>query len=290
MSTATPFIGIDFGTSKSTMAWFNPESGQAEILRNAEGKDETPSVVYFGPGERLRRRSGGDDAGGSGEAADGRAERQARPRQPAEPGAAERPGQGDGRGGDDPGKLRRDAEELHFHRPVQRAVLTYPAAFDEMQLDKIREAAASGRLHRGGDGPRAGRGGPGLRPVRPRAGPPCAGLRSRRRHLRPGAAGPRAERRLPGGAAAQRAGPLRRRRLRPRHLRSLRRGGRGHAGARHHPDAGRPIRSSCGSAGCARKPSPRPSAAASTPICRHGCHGGAGALQLRVDARDGSRR
>src|SRR5581483_4568955 len=53
MSALAPFVGIDFGTSKSTMAWYNPDSGQAEVVRNAEGKDETPSVVYFGRGERL---------------------------------------------------------------------------------------------------------------------------------------------------------------------------------------------------------------------------------------------
>jgi molecular chaperone DnaK (HSP70) len=44
-----PFIGIDFGTCNSGAAWFNPRTGQAESLRNAEGDDKTPSVVYFGP-------------------------------------------------------------------------------------------------------------------------------------------------------------------------------------------------------------------------------------------------
>src|SRR5271169_2231355 len=44
-----PFIGIDFGTCNSSAAWFNPKTGQAELLLNAEGEDKTPSVVYFGP-------------------------------------------------------------------------------------------------------------------------------------------------------------------------------------------------------------------------------------------------
>src|SRR5437660_809398 len=44
-----PFIGIDFGTCNSSAAWFNPGTGQAEVLTNAEGEDKTPSVVYFGP-------------------------------------------------------------------------------------------------------------------------------------------------------------------------------------------------------------------------------------------------
>jgi Hsp70 protein len=43
------FIGIDFGTCNSSAAWFNPRTGQAESLLNAEGDNKTPSVVYFGP-------------------------------------------------------------------------------------------------------------------------------------------------------------------------------------------------------------------------------------------------
>jgi molecular chaperone DnaK (HSP70) len=48
-----PFIGIDFGTSNSSMAWFNPRTASAEVVRNAEGEDKTPSVVYFGNREIL---------------------------------------------------------------------------------------------------------------------------------------------------------------------------------------------------------------------------------------------
>ena len=48
-----PFIGIDFGTCNSSAAWFNPKTAQAEPLRNAEGDDKTPSVVYFGPRETV---------------------------------------------------------------------------------------------------------------------------------------------------------------------------------------------------------------------------------------------
>ena len=35
------------------MAWYNMKTGQAEILRNAEGEEKTPSVVYFGDDETL---------------------------------------------------------------------------------------------------------------------------------------------------------------------------------------------------------------------------------------------
>ena len=42
-------IGIDFGTSNSVMAWFNPETGKPQVIFNAEGEDKTPSIVYFAP-------------------------------------------------------------------------------------------------------------------------------------------------------------------------------------------------------------------------------------------------
>src|SRR2546429_9268113 len=47
MITASPVIGIDFGTSKSSMAWYDPRASRAEIIRNYEGREITPSVVYF---------------------------------------------------------------------------------------------------------------------------------------------------------------------------------------------------------------------------------------------------
>lgn len=141
MSTAVPFIGIDFGTSRSTMAWFNPESGQAEVIRNAEGKDETPSMVYFGRGERL-----------VGDAAEAMLEDPVQRRmvvQSVKRDLVNQPSLALASGRVKAidvaaailAKLRHDAEEGHFHQPVTRVVLTYPAAFDEMQLDKIKEAA-----------------------------------------------------------------------------------------------------------------------------------------------------
>lgn len=47
MSSA-PHIGIDFGTSNSTVAWINPKSGLPEVIRNEHGEEKTPSVVYVG--------------------------------------------------------------------------------------------------------------------------------------------------------------------------------------------------------------------------------------------------
>jgi uncharacterized RDD family membrane protein YckC/tetratricopeptide (TPR) repeat protein len=38
-------------------------------------------------------------------------------------------------------KLKRDAEDCHFHEPVTRAVITCPAVFDEVEKDQLCEAA-----------------------------------------------------------------------------------------------------------------------------------------------------
>ena len=41
-------LGIDFGTSNSTMSVFDAALGAARVLYDAEGQDKTPSVVYYG--------------------------------------------------------------------------------------------------------------------------------------------------------------------------------------------------------------------------------------------------
>jgi parallel beta-helix repeat protein len=138
-----PVLGIDFGTTYSSMAWFNPQTGRAEVLRNAEGEEKTPSVVYYGDKEvvvvgkvaesyvedpqackrvlRAVKRDLAKDiryAVGS---------RQVRPVEVAAKILR---------------KLKQDAEKEHFHRrEVQRVVLTHPAAFDEVEKERLREAA-----------------------------------------------------------------------------------------------------------------------------------------------------
>ena len=42
------------------MAWFNSKTGQAELLLNAEGENKTPSVVFYGPKETLVGRPAED--------------------------------------------------------------------------------------------------------------------------------------------------------------------------------------------------------------------------------------
>jgi uncharacterized RDD family membrane protein YckC len=141
MSQEMPYIGIDFGTSRSSMSWYNPDTGRAETVRNAEGKDETPSAVYFGAGEIL--------VGGPAEDMLEDPEKRKFVVRSIKRDMVNSPRLAlPGRrvtaievAAKILGKLRRDAEELHFHRPVRHAVITVPAAFDELQLDKIREAA-----------------------------------------------------------------------------------------------------------------------------------------------------
>lgn len=152
-----PFIGIDFGTCNSSAAWFNPKTGQAEPLLNAEGEDKTPSVVYFGPRETVVGRFAEERL----ESPEDRkrvviavkrdlAKRRAwvvddRSVTPLEAAALIL------------GKIKRNAEEGHFRTPVTRAVITCPAVFDEMEKSKLRGGGAGWLLRRRGAGGARGR-------------------------------------------------------------------------------------------------------------------------------------
>jgi molecular chaperone DnaK (HSP70) len=135
-----PFIGIDFGTCNSSVAWFNPRTGQAEILLNAEGEQKTPSVVYFGADGTVVGKHAEDRLES---VQDRKRVFTAVKRELAKPRAwliqdnrvtpidvariILR-------------KLKCDAEQLHFHETVNKAVITHPAVFDEFEKDKLREA------------------------------------------------------------------------------------------------------------------------------------------------------
>lgn len=51
--THQPSIGIDYGTSKSVITWIKPGQEEAQVIRNFEGDESTPSAVYFGDSETL---------------------------------------------------------------------------------------------------------------------------------------------------------------------------------------------------------------------------------------------
>src|SRR2546423_14480262 len=123
------------------MAWYNPKTNQAEILRNAEGEEKTASVVYFGESETL-----------VGSPAEAMLEyEQERERiiisikrelvtTPviALPGRLVKPVEVTA---EILHKLKRDAEEQHFLQEITRAIITCPASFGPLEWDKIREAA-----------------------------------------------------------------------------------------------------------------------------------------------------
>jgi len=134
-------LAIDFGTTTSSMAWYNPKTGRAEILKNAEGEEKTPSVVYFGEQEVL--------VGAPAEhLIEDETERErviwsikrelATRRTLALP---DRRVTAVDVVREVLAKLKRDAEELHFHRPVSGLVLTYPAAFDVLEREALEQAA-----------------------------------------------------------------------------------------------------------------------------------------------------
>src|SRR5215211_6926100 len=153
MSTEAPYLGIDFGTTNSSMAWCDPETGRAEVILNEEGEEKTPSVVYFGEDEiivgkyaeeKLEEVEDSPDP----EERDDVSRRMVRSikRHLLDPPVIPLPGREPVR----PievvahilGKLKHDAEEEHFHEEVERVVVTCPATFDTQQQQVLLEGAA----------------------------------------------------------------------------------------------------------------------------------------------------
>lgn len=141
MTKDAPLLGIDFGTSQSSMAWFNPRTGQAEVIRNAEGEDKTPSVVYYGDGETLVGKPAEDlleNEHERGRILFGVKRHLAKRVRYALGDRHIRPGDVVA---DILRKLKRDAEDGHFREAVTRAVITHPAVFDQLENDLLAEAA-----------------------------------------------------------------------------------------------------------------------------------------------------
>jgi actin-like ATPase involved in cell morphogenesis len=141
MTKDTPFLGIDFGTSQSSMAWFNPRTNQAEVIRNAEGEDKTPSVVYYGDGETLVGKPAEDLLENEHERGRILFSVKRHLAKPLRYSLGERHVRPVDVVADILRKLKRDAEEGHFHEPVGRAVITHPAVFDQLENDLLAEAA-----------------------------------------------------------------------------------------------------------------------------------------------------
>jgi molecular chaperone DnaK (HSP70) len=143
MIAMSAFLGINFGTSTSSMAWVDAD-GKAETLRKEEGEERTPSMVYYdadGPVVGRYAEAVLED-GGEVERLIVSIKRDIASRKvialpeshrvtPVEVATEIFK------------KLKRDAEGLHFHTGVDRAVVMVPAAFDTVQRDKIKAAAAA---------------------------------------------------------------------------------------------------------------------------------------------------
>lgn len=149
MSSDSHFVGIDFGTSNSTVARYDPRTGQAEVILNTEGEAKTPSMVYFGQGETLVGKPVDElieDAAAEPEQRGDIFQRTqiSIKRRLVNPKRIFLPG---GRivtpvevAAEILKKLKRDAEEGHFHEAIKRAVITYPAEYDPVQRDVIKKA------------------------------------------------------------------------------------------------------------------------------------------------------
>ena len=153
MSTETPYFGIDFGTTNSSMAWYDPDTGRADVILNEEGEDKTPSLVYFGEDELIV----GKYAEAKLEEVENSTDPQERDevslrivrsikRNLLDPPIIPLPGREPVRPVEVVEhimrKLKRDAEEEHFNEEVGRAVITCPATFDEQQKQVLLDGAA----------------------------------------------------------------------------------------------------------------------------------------------------
>jgi actin-like ATPase involved in cell morphogenesis len=159
MPSAFPFIGIDFGTSKSVMAAYNPQDAVRAEAILSNGRDEVPSIVYIGP-NRSDIRVGQPAAilldgivnnlrVGRGIPDLRRFYINIKRNLVTEPdryldGEAYTPVYVVSK---ILGKLKYDAERGYFipirgpQRAISRVVITHPAAFGDVEIQKIREAA-----------------------------------------------------------------------------------------------------------------------------------------------------
>lgn len=141
MASDIPVLGIDFGTSNSKMAWYNPKTRQAEVLLNTEGEQQTPSVVYFGTQEILVGKEALEklEYPEEWERVIISAKREMVNAAPIA--LPDRIVRATDVAKEILRKLKSDAEDGHFHEEVKHAVVTCPATFDSLEQDKIREAA-----------------------------------------------------------------------------------------------------------------------------------------------------
>jgi molecular chaperone DnaK len=143
-------LGIDFGTTFSSMSWFNSKAGKAEIVLNQEGESKTPSTVYYGPqGVSVGTAAQNEfvDAVSLGEAEASARYVSSIKRNLLRPPVIALPAGQSVRPVEVVaaiiGKLKRDAEEGHFHEAIASVTVTVPAAFDADQRAVIAAGAVA---------------------------------------------------------------------------------------------------------------------------------------------------
>ena len=138
------FIGIDFGTSSSKMAWYDCESHpkRANILRNAEGKEQTPSAIYYGKHEVMVGKPALEMLSEDSESHDVILSIKRHLwdtfRIPVQDGRSFTPVEITT---DILRQLRQDANTQHFQQEVNRCVLTHPATMGSAARENLRNAA-----------------------------------------------------------------------------------------------------------------------------------------------------
>jgi len=140
------YVGIDFGTSYSKIAYYKPKTDEAEVISNVTGGEHIPSLVYYGKDHT------GADKIEVGEAAQEKLEDATEwecviasikrdllvpeitlPHRTAYPVDVVT---------EILRKLKKDAEKDCFHgEEIRYVTLTYPATFSSEECNKLREAA-----------------------------------------------------------------------------------------------------------------------------------------------------
>ena len=149
MGTDSNYIGIDFGTTYSSMARYDPRTGHADIIWNEENEEKTPSLVYFGENETIVGKQVEElieyvyedpaELAKVFQRLQVSIKRNLTSRHPISlpDGRRVRPVEV---AAEILKKLKSDAEVLYFREEVAKAVITCPAAFDTRQRRLIKEA------------------------------------------------------------------------------------------------------------------------------------------------------
>lgn len=139
-TTSSPLVGIDFGTTKTMVAVYDPAKSHARTQRLGRGRDELPTAMFTtSSGELLY----GDEAEDEGESDQVNLMRRFKMKL-GHPGPAivgRRKATAEELAADFLGHLKKRLETEVLHEQLQRAVLTVPAMFGPAQRKSLMNAA-----------------------------------------------------------------------------------------------------------------------------------------------------